>query len=139
MTRRADPFDTAAVRNLDEIQEADPNAAPSRLGALVLASLGGACIVFAAVLLVRSHSRDKPADVDPLGDLVARTHPAGAKKDPGREGVGHEVTFPGLLSDGKNPTTALEAVRGGKPAGSAPALPFELPPGSPSTPPPAGD
>ena len=40
-------------RNLDDIQESDPSAPASRLGALVLASLGGACIVFAAVALLR--------------------------------------------------------------------------------------
>jgi len=134
MSSRRDPIDAAAVRNLDEIQEVDPSAGPSsRLGALVLASLGGACIVFAAVVLVRSPTRGRPTEVDPLGDLVARTHPAGTKKDT-RTGVGHDVTFPSVLSDGKNPTTALEAVRG-----TGTALPFELPPGTPTTPPPATD
>jgi glycosyltransferase involved in cell wall biosynthesis len=39
----------AKIRNLDEIQEADHAPRPSRLGALVLASLGGACVVFAGV------------------------------------------------------------------------------------------
>ncbi len=55
--------------------------------------------------------------------------------------MGQDVTFPGLLSDAKRPTTALEATRDGKgdarPA--ATALPFELPAGAPTTPPPAAD
>ena len=36
-----DPIDASAVRNLDDIQEDDPGARPSRAGGLVLASLGG--------------------------------------------------------------------------------------------------
>lgn len=146
MSRRGESLDAGVVRNLDEIQEADPNPGPSRLGALVLASLGGACIVFAAVALLRTPPRQKPVSVDPLGDLVARAHPAGAAKPDGRGAVvGHDVTFPGLLSDGDNPTTALEAVRA-RPAPAAPppgseagSAPFELPPGSPTAPPAAAD
>jgi cell division septation protein DedD len=66
----------------------------------------------------------------------------------GNEGVGHDVTFPTLLSDARRPTTALEAVRdqrgGGAPApalsgSAAPPLPFTLAPGAPTTPPPAAD
>jgi cell division septation protein DedD len=128
-------MDTGAVKNLDEIQEADPSTQPSRLGALVLASLGGACIVFAAVALMRTPPRARPVSADPLGDLVARAHPAGAKPEARRDVVGHDVTFPGLLSDRDNPTTALEAVRNTKSAGSA----FVLPPGAPTAPPEAGD
>ena len=54
MRGHRDSMDTASVRNLEEIQETDHDPRPSRLGALVLASLGGACIVFAAVALLRS-------------------------------------------------------------------------------------
>jgi cell division septation protein DedD len=140
-------MDSGTVRHLDEIQEADAEARPSRLGALVLASLGGACIVFAAALLLRSPVKAKPQSVDPLGDLVAKAHPAGAPATPPKEGIGREVTFPELLSDRKTPTTALEAVREASAKGaSAPsaanaqALAADaLPPGSPTAPPPAGD
>ena len=52
MRGHREPIDTASVRNLDEIQETEHEPRPSRLGALVLASLGGACIVFAAVALL---------------------------------------------------------------------------------------
>lgn len=135
-----DPIDASAVRNLDEIQEDDPGAPPSRAGALVLASFGGACIVLAAALLMRSPPKAKVVSQDPLGDLVAQVKPnASASAQPAA--VGHEVTFPALLSDAKNPTTALEGVRDAKGA-TAPAstgLPFDLPPGAPTTPPPATD
>jgi cell division septation protein DedD len=108
----------SAVRNLDDIQEDDPGARPSRLGALVLASLGGACIVLAAALLLRSPAKPKPTVTDPLGDLVARTHPAGADPARGPDGSGvRDITFPTVLSDTKN-TTALEAVREAHRAGA---------------------
>lgn len=120
MNRKRDSFDAAAVRNLEEIREEDPSTRPSRLGALVLASLGGAAIVFAAVLLMRTPPKLKPVGVDPLGDLVAKAYPAGVSAAPQKEGLGENLTFPGMLSDSKSPTTALEAVRNGtgKPASS---------------------
>lgn len=135
-----DRLETAAVRNLDEIQEDDPSSRPSRAGALVLASLGGAVIVFAAVALMRSPPKTKVVSTDPLGQLVAQARPvSSAPAAPVR--VGEEVTFPGTLSDSKSPTTALEAVRDLKAAAaaSAAALPFALPPGAPTTPPSAAD
>lgn len=54
---------------------------------------------------------------------------------------GQNVAFPNLLSDEPNPTTAMAAIRSGsgaKAAGSG-ELPFKLPPGAPTQPPPAGD
>ncbi len=141
MRGHRDSLDTASVRNLDEIQETDHEPRPNRLGALVLASLGGACIVFAAVALLRSPAPPKPVMVDPLSDLVAKGKPAGQEKK-GEAGLGQEVTFPGMLSDRKQ-TTALEAVRDVSAAASgAPAagqVPFALPPGAPTEPPPAAD
>jgi cell division septation protein DedD len=129
-------IDGSAVRNLDEIQEDDPGARPSRAGALVLASLSGACVVFAAALLLRSPPKAKVTSHDPLSDLVAAARPAGSGSATPNDAVGQEVTFPGVLSDAKRPTTALEAVR---PASAMSALPFDLPPGAPTTPPPATD
>jgi cell division septation protein DedD len=137
-----DPIDASAVRNLDEIQEDDPGVRPSRAGALVLASLGGACIVFAAALLMRSPPKAKVVSHDPLGDLVAQARPGGSASAAPAATVGGEVTFPGVLSDAKHPTTALEAVRDAKGEFTRPAsttLPFDLPPGAPTTPPPATD
>jgi cell division septation protein DedD len=111
MSARGDIGEGSSIRNLEEIQEAEPSERSSRLGALVLASLGGACIVFAAVALLRTPARPRPETLDPLGDLVAKAHPAGVKVEPRRPDLaGHEITFPTMLSDTKN-TTALEAVR----------------------------
>jgi cell division septation protein DedD len=136
MRRRGEIVDTGAVRNLDEIQEDEPGSRPSRAGALVLSSLGGACIVFAAVALLRAPPRERPAATDPLGELVARAHPAGVKVDDKPPSVGQDVTFPSMLSDAQHPTTALEAVRE-PPTADDPR--FQLPPGAPTTPPPAAD
>jgi cell division septation protein DedD len=131
--RERESIDAKGV-NLDEIQEEDPNGRPTKLGALVLASLGGACIVFAAVALLRSPAKTKPVASDPLGDLVAKSHPAGANEESPRD-----VTFPGVLSDAKQPTTALEAQRDPRPSGSSSPFPFQLPPGAPTVPPEAAD
>ncbi|HMY20906.1 MAG TPA: SPOR domain-containing protein [Polyangium sp.] len=119
MTVRADIGESGTIRDLEEIQETDPGARPSRAAAVVLASLGGACIVFAAVALLRAPMKPKPAQVDPLGDLVAKTHPAGVA--PRRPDLsGNDITFPSMLSDTKN-TTALEVVRSPQAASSADA------------------
>lgn len=119
------------MRNLDEIQEDDGPPKGPRLGALALASLGGACILFASFLLLRNPTKGGADAKDPLGDLVARSRNAAPS-----DSVGVDVTFPRMLSDGQNPTTALEAVRG-KPAEQDDK--FVLPAGSPTSPPPALD
>ncbi len=119
MKHPRDSLDGSTVRNLDEIQEGDPYEQPSRVGALVLSSLGGACIVFAAIALMRSPTPPKVDNTDPLGDLVARTHAAGVEPKKAPTVVGQDVTFPAMLSDAKRPTTALEAVRGTRAAATA--------------------
>jgi cell division septation protein DedD len=157
-----DPVDANVVRNLEQqLHENEADEQPSRVGALVLASLGGACIVFAAVLLFRSPPKAKVVNTDPLGDLVAQARPAAPAAPPAPDGVGQEVTFPGLLSDAKRPTTALEGARDprplppglitptgmpaapGMPASTGlalpPGVPFEVPSGAPTTPPPPTD
>ncbi len=121
------------MRNLDELQEMDAAPRSSRLGALVLASLGGACVIFASVLLLKSPGKHDSAAQDPLGALVAKSKSSPATAD----SVGLDVTFPRLLSDGQKPTTALEAVRATKAAPED--ADFKLPPGHPTAPPPAGD
>lgn len=131
MSLRSDVGDGGAIRNLEEIQETDPATNPSRASALVLASLGGACIVFAAVALLRAPTKAPIATADPLGDLVAKAHPAGVKVDKKPDLAGHEITFPGMLSDTKN-TTALEAVRSPQ-AAQAPVDPAAAAPIPPET------
>jgi cell division septation protein DedD len=110
VSHRKDKVDTVAIRHLDEIHETEPTARPSRLSALVMASFGGACIVFTALALMRSPAKQAPVPVDPLGDLVAKAHPAGQTGKPETLGAA-DVTFPEVLSDRENPTTALAAVR----------------------------
>lgn len=106
------------VRNLDQIQEEEPRGVGGRVGGLVLASVGGACIVFAALALMRTPAKPKATAVDPLGDLVTRSGAAAPSGKKPSETALDDVTFPSALSDARRPTTALEAVRA---AGSAQA------------------
>jgi DedD protein len=121
------------VRNLDDIQEEDRGTRSSRIAALLLASLAGAAIVTAAVVMSRrSGPPAKPAK-DPLAELVAQAKEA----PPSAEKLTtHEVSFPRLLSDDTTPTTALAAVRdergrlvapGAAPVGSPPPAADRLP------------
>jgi DedD protein len=112
VSHRKDKVDTVAIRHLDEIHEVEPSARPSRLSALVMASFGGACIVFTALALMRTPPKELPRPVDPLGDLVAKARPAGQASKSQQLGAS-DVTFPEVLSDRENPTTALAAVRTG--------------------------
>ncbi len=137
--RRAIPStEPVGVRHLDDIQEEDPRARPSRLSAMVMASFGGACIVFAALVLMRNPQADTPKPTDPLGELVQRSRvpeqtPRGRALDP------EDVTFPSVLSDQDDPTTAMAAVRGrGARSGQRPAVAVQPPPIY-SGPPPAMD
>jgi DedD protein len=103
--------DGATIRQLDEIQEDDGEPRGGRVAAMVMASFGGAAIVFAALALMRSPDPETPAPSDPLGALVAAS-----ESDDGAKGREHlapsDVTFPGVLTDQDNPTTAMEAIRG---------------------------
>jgi hypothetical protein len=121
------------VRNLDDIQEEDRGMRSSRLAALFLASLAGASIVTAAVVMSRRSGPPAKPEKDPLAELVAQTKQA----PPSAEKLTtHEVSFPGLLSDDATPTTALAAVRDERgrlvaavaaPPGSPPAAADRLP------------
>jgi DedD protein len=118
------------VRNLDDIQEEDRGTRSSRIAALLLASLAGAAIVTAAVVMSRrSGPPAKPAK-DPLAELVAQAKEA----PPSAEKLTtHEVSFPRLLSDDTTPTTALAAVRDERGRLVAPRA------APPDAPPPAAD
>lgn len=128
------------VRNLDQIQEGDRGG--SRVGTMLVASLAGACLVFAGVALAHKPAAPPARVIDPLGDLVAKTKAAPAST--GSDLAGRDLSFPSMLSDQPRPTTALAAVREeAKPgaaagAGSALAL-VTPPPGAPTAPPPAAD
>jgi cell division septation protein DedD len=136
--------DNSSIRNLEQIQEKDPSAAPSRLGTLLVASLAGACIAFAVFALARRPPAAKTAKPDPLADLASKAAPAASART--RSGaVGNDVAFPDLLSDEPNPTTALAVIREGAAAASASGSgAISLPPGvqpagATVTPPPASD
>ena len=74
----------AVVRNLDQIQEAAHGTGSSRVSALVMASFGGAVIVFAALALMRSKT-DDAAERSPEGlGSGRRPFPRGAGRQAGR-------------------------------------------------------
>jgi len=111
------------VRNLDQIQETDGKPRGSRLGTLLLVSVGGACLSFAIISQTRRTTVAPTRQPDPLGDLVAQVHAPSASADL----AGKDVTFPGILSDDPKTTTALAALKRPGPAASA-AEPDDPPP-----------
>src|SRR5690606_31214010 len=96
------------IRNLEQIQEGDGAArSGSRLGTLLLASLGGAALVVVCVMVAKREGPAAKSTEDPLATLVAE-----AKQGVPAEALdGRDVTFPGILSDDETPTTALAAVK----------------------------
>jgi cell division septation protein DedD len=96
------------VRNLDDIQEEDSRSRSSRFAALLLASLAGAGIVTAVVVMSRRGGETQHATQDPLAELVAAQKNAAPTADKLET---REVSFPAILSDDEKPTTALAAVR----------------------------
>jgi cell division septation protein DedD len=127
-------MESVNVRNLEQIQESDSRKRSSRLGTLLLASMGGAALVIVAVMSARRSGPPARSPKDPLAALVAD-----AKKDkaePAEKLDGRDVTFPGILSDDKEPTTALAAV---KDAHGRLVKQSQDEPAAPSEPPPAAD
>jgi DedD protein len=95
------------VRNLEQIQEQEARGSASRLGALILGSLATAAIVTAGVVMTRKAGPPAVSSADPLAALVAS-----AQSEPPPERLrGQDVRFPGVLSDERQPTTALAAVK----------------------------
>src|SRR5579871_5065789 len=115
-------MDQGTVRNLEQIQEDDGAPRAPRVMSAAIVVLGWACVVFAAMALGGRRSAPPAPPADPLGDLVAhRASPSPSAKALDLSPA--DVTFPGLLSDGKSPTTALAAVRpSGAIAAAAPAV-----------------
>lgn len=102
------PIESVNVRNLEQIQEEDRGSRSSRLGALLLASLGGAALVTVALVMAKRTGPPARAEHDPLAELVRS---AKVDSTPAEQLDGHDVTFPGILSDSDKPTTALAAVK----------------------------
>jgi len=128
-------MESVNVRNLEQIQEQDRASRSSRLGALLLASLGGAALVTVALVMAKRTGPPARTERDPLAELVKS---AKAPTSRAEELDGKDVTFPGILSDSQRPTTALAAVKDerGRLVEQPPASDAQ---GAPSTPPPPTD
>ena len=130
-------MDDVHVRNLEQIHE-DEHRGASRGWSWAVVALGGAALVFAGYTLAGRKADSVAPKVDALGDLVAQR--AKAQKEGtlaatprSLDLTAHDVTFPGILSDGDNPTTAMAAVRAAPVAnlsdsGAPAAAPTEPPP-----------
>jgi cell division septation protein DedD len=127
-------MDPGSVRHLEHIQEHENASRTPQIMSVALVVLGGACVAFAALALGGRRSTPAATLIDPLGDLVAQHARGGAGTSHPTDLSPHDVTFPGLLSDDKSPTTALAAVRP-LPASSFAAVASAAPP----SPPPATD
>ena len=127
-------MESVNVRNLEQIQEEDRSSRSSRLGALLLASLGGAALVTVALVMAKRSGPPARAEHDPLAELVKS---AKNNSTPAEQLDGHDVTFPGILSDSRTPTTALAAVKDER--GRLVEQPALDPAAAPSAPPPATD
>jgi DedD protein len=121
------------LRNLDEIREAEGRPRGSRVGTLLLASLGAACVIFGIVSQSKRKTPTASPPPDPLGELVAQAK--GARSETA-DLAGKEVTFPSMLSDDPRTTTALAAVRPTPIASANPGERSRGPEGAASPPPP---
>lgn len=129
-------MDSVNVRNLELIQEEDPKHRPSRLAALVLASVAGGAIVVAVVMSAKRTGPPATSKDDPLASLVAQAKSSAAVAPDKLDGT--QVSFPDILSDRQERTTALAAVKDER-GNLVRADELPLPPGAPTTPPPPTD
>lgn len=131
--------DHVSIRNLDQIQERETKGANGRLSTYLMASIAGACIVFALIALVKRPALTKPPKTDPLADLVSKNAAAASAARSQVNMAGRDMAFPNLLSDDPNPTTALATIASAStspaPASSALGFPNE----APTSPPAAAD
>ncbi len=118
--------DLGAVRNLEQIQETDAEPRVGKGVTIAIVSLGGACVLFAALAFGGKRTAEPAPKADPLGELVRdHTKAQGGVTHKATDLGAHDVTFPAILSDDKSPTTALAAVKGTNPP--APAAPVGPP------------
>ena len=96
------------VKNLEQIQETENAKSPTRLTALLLASLAGTALVLVGLMMTGREAPVQQTNADPLAQLVQRAKNEGV---PAHRLDSDEVTFPELLSDVEKPTTALAAVK----------------------------
>jgi DedD protein len=136
----ASMIDPGGIRNLEDLQEDDDDRRMPPAVTATLVTLGGACIVFAAFALVGRATKPALAKGDPLGDLVAHRAllpiTAASARLTTVDLAPKDVTFPQMLSDDSNPSTALAAVRM---SGSQLPIAALAPAPLPTQPPPATD
>jgi cell division septation protein DedD len=130
-------MDSVNVRNLEQIQEVDPKRRSSRLSVMLLSSVGGAAIVMAFVMSAKRAGPPATSPDDPLASLVAASKSSATV--PAEKLDGTQVTFPEILSDQGQPTTALAAVKDERGNLLKQSEELALPPGAPTLPPPASD
>lgn len=130
-----DTMSDNGIRNLDEIREEDERRMPRGV-TLAFVVLGGACIGFAALALGGRSAPPQTAKNDPLGELVSSRAAAAVAPPPSARPpvtlTPSDVTFPRLLSDDDQPTTAMAVVHPG-------AVRSAAPPAAPAKPPPPTD
>ncbi len=102
-------MESVNVRNLEQIQEDSLRTGASRLLTWLLASVGGAAVIVAGVMMTKKASPPARSEKDPLAALAAQAK-VEAKTSAEKLSQG-EVSFPAVLSDQTAPTTALAAVR----------------------------
>jgi cell division septation protein DedD len=121
--------DPGGIRHLDQLQEIDSVQRVPRSVTAVLVALGAACVVLTAIALGGRTSQPTTAvKADPLGDLVAQHSKTGAMASASLELSPKDVTFPQILSDVENPSTALAALRSPQTPGAPSALSLPPPP-----------
>ncbi|MEB2314332.1 MAG: SPOR domain-containing protein [Sorangiineae bacterium] len=130
-------MDSVNVRNLEQIQEQDPRRRSGRLGTLLLASMGGAALVVVGLMSAKRSGPPAKSPDDPLAALVARSR--ASAELPAEQLDDRNVTFPGILSDGAEPTTALAVVKDERGRLVKRDDELALPPGAPTAPPPPTD
>lgn len=101
-------MESVNVRNLDDIQEEERGLRGTRLLSLFLATLAGAAVVSAGLVMSRRSGAPVKDTRDPLADLVAQAKHAPPSSD---KLASSDVSFPAILSDQDSPTTALAAVK----------------------------
>jgi cell division septation protein DedD len=129
-------IEPGTVRDLDQLEEDDGRRMPRGV-TIALVVLGGACAVFALLVLGGRSSQSPATKVDPLRALVSRPRASAGPAASARSATDlapNDVTFPHMLSDDDKPSTALAAVR---PLGSGTGSPVTPPP--PTQPPPPTD
>ena len=121
-----------SIRNLEKLEEDDDPRRMPRGVTMALVVLGGGCVVFAGLALGGRTSQSPAQKSDPLGDLVTqRSHVAGAQTSSARPATDlspRDVTFPRMLSDDDQPSTALAAVRPSGTVATAAVVPTQPPP-----------